>query len=94
MRNDVTQLTLYIAGNSRHSQAAIANFRWICDVALHGHCSYQIVDLLVEPELAARERVMATPTLVRTGAGKPRRIVGDLSDATKVLRSLGLNAPW
>lgn len=42
------------------------------------------------PEVAERERVLATPMLVRVSPPPVRRIAGDLSDGERVLWSLGL----
>jgi circadian clock protein KaiB len=43
-----------------------------------------------EPEVAERERILATPLLVRVAPPPTRRVAGDLSDTDRVLWNLGL----
>jgi len=48
-----------------------------------------VIDVLEHPELAERDKILATPTLVKRLPEPMRKIIGDLSDREKVL--LGLN---
>jgi len=48
-----------------------------------------VVDLLVHPQLAAGDQILAIPTLVRKVPEPIRKIIGDLSNEEKVL--VGLN---
>jgi circadian clock protein KaiB len=50
----------------------------------------EIIDVLAKPELAEKAGVIATPTLSYEHSIRPRRIVGDLSDARRVLEFLGI----
>lgn len=52
-------------------------------------CKFEIIDVLAEPELAEQAGILATPTLSYEHAGRPRRIVGDLSDTKRILEFLG-----
>lgn len=89
-RADATYvLTLYVAGPSVRSERAVATLRGICD-RLPGRCELTIVDVLERPQLAERNRVLATPTVVRESPLPPRRIIGDLSDVAAVLLKLDL----
>jgi circadian clock protein KaiB len=81
---DPWALTLYVDGASTSSIRAIETVRRVCDEELGGH-----VDLHQHPALAARDQIVAAPTLVRRLPGPPRRIVGDLCAAA--WRQLGLN---
>lgn len=83
------QLTLYIAGDTASSQQAIVNLKRICDQALRGQCEMSIVDVYTHPEIAEREHIIATPTLVRCYPLPRRRVIGDLSDIAKVIAILG-----
>lgn len=83
------QLTLYIAGDTAASQQAIVNLKRICDQVLRGQCEMDIVDVYTHPEIAERERIIATPTLVRGYPLPRRRVIGDLSDIAKVIAILG-----
>ncbi|MCX7838483.1 MAG: circadian clock KaiB family protein [Anaerolineae bacterium] len=83
------QLVLYIAGYTAPSQQAIANLQRICDQILRGRCETSIVDVYAQPDVAEREHIIATPTLVRCYPLPRRRVIGDLSDIAKVITILG-----
>lgn len=48
--------------------------------------------MLEDPEAAERDRVLATPTLIKELPPPLRRIIGDLSDRAKVLLALEIRA--
>ena len=48
-----------------------------------------MIDLLEKPQLAEGDQILAIPTLVRKFPEPIRKIIGDLSNETKVL--VGLN---
>lgn len=83
-------LTLYIAGRSAHSQRAVQNLSRICSELLAGQCEIQIVDVLAHPERAEQDKILATPTLIRTDPPPIRRVIGDLADLDRVIAILGL----
>lgn len=83
-------LTLYVAGASPRSELAIANIRQIRDAYLGERCIVQVIDVLQRPDQAETARIMATPTLVREQPQPERRIIGDLSDTSTVLRALNI----
>lgn len=83
------QLRLYVAGKTAKSEAALANLKAICDTHLAGRYSIEVVDLLVNPTLAAGDQILAVPTLVRKFPPPIRKIIGDLSNKERVL--VGLN---
>jgi circadian clock protein KaiB len=82
-------LTLFVTGRSVRSERAVANLRRICR-RLGDRCELTIVDVLERPELAEREKVLATPTVVRNRPLPRRRIIGDLSDPERVVLELDL----
>ena len=83
-------LRLYIAGNSASSRLAEQNLqRMLADIKSEGW-EVEIIDVLTKPELAEKAGVIATPTLSYEHSARPRRIVGDLSDAKRVLEFLGI----
>lgn len=83
-------LRLYIAGNSASSRLAEQNLqRMLADIKSEGW-EVEIIDVLTKPELAEKAGVIATPTLSYEHSVRPRRIVGDLSDARRVLEFLGI----
>jgi circadian clock protein KaiB len=83
------ELRLYVAGNTPKSSAALANLKKYCELHLQGRYVLEVIDLLVKPQLAAGDQILAIPTLVRKVPVPIRKIIGDLSNEEKVL--VGLN---
>ena len=83
-------LKLYIAGRSLKSDLAIKNLRSMCHKQLHHLYDFVVIDVLESPELAEKERILATPTLIKESPLPARRVIGDLSDIDKVLFGLEL----
>jgi circadian clock protein KaiB len=75
---------LYIAGSSPRSLRAVKKIKEICEKELHGLYTLEIIDLYQQPARAIADQIVAAPTLVRR-LPEPIRLVGDLSDDTKVL---------
>ena len=82
------QLRLYIAGQTAKSTAAFENLKRVCETHLAGRYSIEVVDLLLNPRLAAGDQILALPTLVRKFPEPIRKIIGDLSDEERVLVGL------
>jgi len=83
------ELRLYVAGNTPKSVLALNNLRKYCEGHLKGQYKIEVVDLLVQPQLAEGDQILAIPTLVRKVPVPIRKIIGDLSNEEKVL--VGLN---
>ena len=84
------RLKLYVTGKTARAESAIANIKRICDEDLHGQYELEIIDVLEHPELAEQDKILATPTLIKQLPPPLRRVIGDLSDADKVLLGLEL----
>ncbi len=84
------ELRLYIAGNTPRANLALANLKKYCEEHLHQQYVIKIIDLLVEPQLAEGDQILAVPTLVKKVPEPIRKIIGDLSDKEKVLVGLNL----
>ncbi len=84
------ELWLYIAGNTPKSLLALANLKRYCEQYLQNRYSLEIIDLLIKPQLAAGDQILAIPTLVRKMPVPIRKIIGDLSNEEKVLVGLNL----
>lgn len=85
-------LRLYIAGNTPKSMTALANLKKYCEEHLGDSYTIEIIDLLIHPQLAAGDQILAVPTLVRKVPVPVRKIIGDLSNEEKVLVGLDLRA--
>lgn len=85
-------LRLYIAGQSARATAALRNLESLCNEHLAGRYEIEVVDLLKHPQLARGDQIVAVPTLVRRLPPPMKRIIGDLSDAERVLVGLDLRS--
>ena len=83
-------LCLYITGVSANSMRALTNLKEICEVHLKGRYSLEVIDVHQQRELARKEQIIALPLLVKKRPLPERRLIGDLSDTSKVLKGLGL----
>jgi circadian clock protein KaiB len=83
------QLRLYVAGNTSKSKTALSNLKKYCEQHLQGLYEIEVIDLLVNPQLAEGDQILAIPTLVKKVPEPVRKIIGDLSNEEKVL--VGLN---
>ena len=83
-------LRLYVTGQTPRSLRAIENIKRICEKHLSGRYDLEVIDIYQHPSLAAGERIIAAPTLVKSLPAPIRRFVGDLSDTEKVLFGLDL----
>jgi circadian clock protein KaiB len=79
-----------VAAQTANSIAAFANLKRICETHLAGRYEIEVVDLTKQPALAAGDQILAVPTLVRKLPTPIKKIIGDLSDETRVLVGLDL----
>jgi circadian clock protein KaiB len=85
-------LRLYVAGNSASSRRAEQNLARLRQLIKAEGWDVEIVDVIAKPELAEQAGILATPTLCYQRSGRPRRIIGDLSDTRRVLEFLGIES--
>ena len=83
-------LRLYITGANPNSLRAVTNIKLFCETNLQGRYSLEIIDVFQQPELAKLEQIVALPMLVKEAPLPERRLIGDLSDTYKILKSFGL----
>ena len=86
------QLRLYVAGQTPKATHALRNLQRICEEHLQGRYEIEVIDLLVNPQLAAGDQILALPTLVRRLPEPIKKIIGDLSNMERVLVGLDLRA--
>ena len=83
-------LTLFVTGASALSARAISDVRRLCDTHLHGRYTLQVVDVRENPALVISCGVLASPTLIKELPLPRRVLVGNMSDASRVLLALGI----
>ena len=88
--NPKWDLKLYIAGNTPRSTAAFNNLKALCEEHLPGIYRIEIIDLLLKPQLAKGDQILALPTLVRKLPSPIKKIIGDLSNSERVLVGLDI----
>ena len=86
------RLRLYVAGRSPKCVAALENLRRFCEERMPGEYEIEVIDLLENPRLAKDDQIVAIPTLVRKLPEPLRRIIGDLSNAERMLVGLDLKS--
>ena len=84
------QLRLYVAGQTPKSMTAFANLKRICEEHLEGKYQIEVIDLMVNPQLAMGDQILALPTLVRKLPEPIKKIIGDLSNTERVLVGLDI----
>jgi circadian clock protein KaiB len=87
---DEWALRLYVAGKTAKSVAAFENLTRLCEEHLPGKYKIEVVDLLIHPQLAKGDQIIAIPTLVRKLPEPIRKVIGDLSNAERTLVGLQL----
>lgn len=86
--NDTLIITLYIAGNALNSLRALTNLKAICEKYFPGGYQLEVVDVFEHPLRALADKVLLTPTLVKTTPEPRLTLVGDLSATETVLLAL------
>ncbi len=89
-RAEAWDLRLYVAGKTPRAVTAFENLTRICNEHLAGRYTIEVIDLLVRPQLAKGDQIVAVPTLVRKLPVPVRKIIGDLSNTERVLVGLDL----
>lgn len=87
------ELKLFIDRSASSSKRAIINLNRIFreELFLRDRGTIEIIDIFEKPDIAKRENIIATPTLVRKLPFFSKKIIGDLSDKEKVLLGLDLD---
>ncbi len=91
------ELRLYILNRTAKTVDIIEELVKMLEDATDGDYHLEIIDIMEIPimeslELARKDEIVATPTLVKVAPEPKKRVVGDLSDKDKVLSALGLIA--
>lgn len=89
MSSDRYVLDLYLAGDSNRSRSARATLERIAE-RLGERCTLTVIDVFERPDLARREDVIVTPTLLRASPEPRLRLEGDLSEEARLLAELGI----
>jgi circadian clock protein KaiB len=89
-QSELWELRLYVAGQTPRAVTAFANLKKLCEEHLKNSYRIEVIDLLLNPQLAKGDQILAVPTLVRKLPTPVRKIIGDLSNTERVLVGLDL----
>ncbi|MEO6611280.1 MAG: circadian clock KaiB family protein [Chitinophagaceae bacterium] len=81
---------LYITGASPNSSRAITNIKLFFDKLLVKNYELEIIDVYQDPSLAKQENIIALPLLIKKHPLPERKLIGDMSDSTKLSLMLGI----
>ena len=77
-------LRLYISDDKERNAVVIANYNKIVQ-HFNGTCLAEIIDIQKDPKSAVTMRITATPALIKISPPPRVKIIGDLSDITRVI---------
>jgi circadian clock protein KaiB len=83
-------LRMYVSGMTLRSAEAIRAIKRICEEHFPGRYDLEVFDLYQSPERAAEADVLAAPTLDKLQPEPVVRMIGNMTDEQRVLRSLGV----
>ena len=83
-------LRLYVSGSTLKSKLAVENMKRVCEQHQKGRYGLEVIDIRRHPNLAREAQIVAVPTLIKRLPLPLRRLVGDMSNVTKVLVGLDL----
>ena len=84
------ELRLYVAGHTPNSIAAIENLKRICEEQLQNSYRIEVIDILLNPQRAKEDQIVAIPTLIRQLPAPLKRVIGNLSRVDRTLLGLEL----
>src|SRR5688572_24247670 len=84
-------LQLFVSGMSPKSMEAIENIKKLCDEHLSEAFELEIVDIYKKPELAVKESIVFSPSLIKQLPLPKKVLIGTLADKAKLIAALGLS---
>lgn len=85
-------LKLFVTGRTPGAMRARQAVESLLETRPSDGIHIKIVDVLADPNAALTDNVYATPTIIRSGGGIERRLIGDLSSVEKLEIGLLLDA--
>ena len=81
---------LYVTGASPNSSRAISNLKVFFEKYMKSPYELQIIDVYQQPQIAKSVDIIALPLLIRKLPLPERRLIGNMSNEEKIMKSLGL----
>lgn len=86
-RSQPLHLILFVVGNEPNSLQARQNMEHLCE-RIEGPVEYEVIDVLGNFQTALSYNILATPALVRVHPEPQLTILGNMSDAKRILTLL------
>jgi circadian clock protein KaiB len=83
-------LRLYVAGATVRSRQALRRVYQLCEAELKDNYELEVIDVYQQPELARKNQIVATPTLVKELPSPVRRFIGDLVNTAGLFSDEGV----
>ena len=84
-RGSTYVLRLFISGDNADADKTLSNIHQLLERGLDSPYTLKVIDIDNNPQQAARDGILVTPTLVRVSPLPVRRIVGQLEDIDRIL---------
>jgi len=91
INEDLFVFRLYVTGASPNSLRAIANTKNLCEEYFNENYELEIIDVHQQPSIAKKENIIALPLLIKKHPLPEKRLIGDMSDMDRVLKSIGVS---
>lgn len=85
-------LKLFVTGRTPGAVRARLALESLLETHANSGLEIKVIDVLADPDAALIDNVYATPTIIRSGGGIERRLIGDLSSVEKLEIGLLLEA--
>ena len=79
---------IYIAGHNSRNRELIATLKEVCTELFLSNHQIQVIDILKSPKEAEKQKVLATPMIVRVVPAPEKRIIGDFREAGKATQAI------
>ena len=79
---------LFVAGQEPNSVLAGQNLRRLCQENLPGRHAIEIIDVFQNMDIALKNNIIITPTLIKVEPDPSVTIFGNLSDSKKLMHVL------
>ena len=90
MENKNCILRLYIAGITTENQQSILDLKSALKEKLDNNFKLEVIDVFEQPELAEGDKIIATPTIVRSVPAPAKKIILDFNDKERLIMGMDL----
>ncbi len=81
-------IKLYVAGDSEKTRINITDVETVLKRIEKDPAFLEVVDVLLHPQAAMDDQILATPTLLIQRSGNTQRVIGDFGDTEKIMKIL------